>query len=242
MTNLLSIESQDMLVLLIAVLVTTSITIIINLLSRNIKDTRYDKERQQVQLEQMRHSLEKEIYLMQERLISTEKRFLDVNHLLLRKENEIELSGTTKTVKVNEFLSSNGITEKDLKIQKDLIFVLTPFHSEFQNDFAIIRTVCNQVGLQCSRGDEKYFTGDIFPQVLKQIVKANMIIANINGRNPNVLYELGIAQALDKPVIFITKSINDIPVDLKSKRFIIYKTDDELILSLKSELLRIFIK
>ncbi|MBK8089395.1 MAG: hypothetical protein IPK31_16460 [Chitinophagaceae bacterium] len=96
--------------------------------------------------------------------------------------------------------------------------------------------------MRCERGDEKFYRGDIFSQILKSIVKANLIIANINGRNANVLYELGIAQALDKPTIFIAKSVEDIPLDIKSKRFIIYKSDLDLERLLKAELLRIFVE
>ncbi|MEG0693195.1 MAG: hypothetical protein RR444_08975 [Oscillospiraceae bacterium] len=206
-----------------------------------MKKTRYDSEIQKIQIEQMRHILEKEIYHLTERLVATESRFKDVNHLLLRTEKEIDSYKIQRQVKLNEFLTSNGITEDDLVVQKDFIFVLTPFHNEFLDDFATIKNVCSNVGLRCVRGDEQYFSGDIFPNILKQICKASLIIANINGRNPNVLYELGIVQALDKPVILISKSSNKIPADIKSKRFIIYKTEEELVLNLKSELIKIFI-
>lgn len=64
--------------------------------------------------------------------------------------------------------------------------------------------------------------------MLKFIVKSNLIIANINGRNPNVLYELGIAQAFDKPVILISGEPENLPIDIKSKKFLIYKDYEEL--------------
>lgn len=48
------------------------------------------------------------------------------------------------------------------------------------------------------------------------------------GRNPNVLYELGIAQALDKPVILISREPEQLPIDIKSKRFLIYRDYKEL--------------
>lgn len=64
--------------------------------------------------------------------------------------------------------------------------------------------------------------------MLRYIVKAKLVIANINGRNPNVMYELGIAHALDKPVLLLSKEIGSLPVDLKSKRFLIYNSYNEL--------------
>ena len=48
----------------------------------------------------------------------------------------------------------------------------------------VIREVCTNKGFKCVRGDETYFKGDIFSQMLKLIVKSNLIIANINGRKP----------------------------------------------------------
>ena len=72
--------------------------------------------------------------------------------------------------------------------------------------------------------------------MLKYIVQARIIIANINGRNPNVLYELGVAQALDKSVILVSKEPKDLPIDIQSQRFLIYSDSTSLADSLKTEL------
>ncbi|EGQ5282741.1 hypothetical protein I4B36_003512, partial [Enterobacter hormaechei] len=57
---------------------------------------------------------------------------------------------------------------------------------------------------------------------------AQLIIANISGRNPNVFYELGIAQALGKPVVIVSKGAKDIPFDLKNRQVIIYDNPADL--------------
>lgn len=92
------------------------------------------------------------------------------------------------------------------------------------------------MGFKCQRGDEDYFGGDIFPKVLELIVKARLIIAIIDGRSPNVLYELGVAQALDKKVILVAKEPDDLPVDIKSQRFLIYEDSEDLKKQLRMEL------
>ena len=74
---------------------------------------------------------------------------------------------------------------------------------------------------------------------MKYILKADFIIANIDGRNSNVLYELGIAQALDKNVILISKQPEDLPIDIQSRKFIIYKDLSELQEKLTSTLLQL---
>jgi hypothetical protein len=205
-----------------------------------MKRSRYDQLNNRAQLESIRESLEKQIYLLNDKMLQSENRWKDVNHLLLRKEY-IENSSDlvfTETPKLNNFLKSNGISEKDLLIDKKLVFLLTPFNNEFNEEFYVIKNVCQEVGLFCVRGDEKFLHGDIFPEMLRNIVKANLIIANINGRNPNVLYELGIAQALDKPVILISKQPENLPIDIKSKRFLIYKNFAELKLMLRNEVIK----
>jgi len=164
--------------------------------------------------------------------------------LLLRDEYLANESPLFKRSKINlsEFLKSNGIRENDLTIDQKLIFILTPFHERYDKEYSVIQEVCTTIGFKAYRGDENYIKSDIFPEMLKLIVKANLIIANINGRNPNVLYELGIAQALDKPVILISNEPKDLPIDIKSKRFLIYKNSDELRNLLREELFNILEK
>lgn len=58
------------------------------------------------------------------------------------------------------------------------------------------------------------------------IKKAKILIAELTGRNPNVMYELGLAHAIEKPVILLTQDINDVPFDLRSLRCIVYNTKE----------------
>jgi hypothetical protein len=210
------------------------------LLYMNLKKSSYDKENRKAVMEEARSSLEKQIYMLNDRLMKNEDRWRDINHLLIRKEylNDQPII-LNKNVVLNNFLESNGISSKDLIIDRELIFVLTPFHPRFTNDYNAIRQICLDAGFKCYRGDETFFKSDIFPEMLKHIVKANLIIANLNGKNPNVLYELGIAQALDKPVILIAKTPENLPVDIKSKRFLIYSDQKDLEALLKDELIKL---
>jgi nucleoside 2-deoxyribosyltransferase len=208
------------------------------LMSKRLKKTRYNENENKVILESIRSSLETQIYSLNDRLIQSEERWKDVNHLLLHNEylkNEAPLTSSRKT-HYSDFLKSNGIAENDLLIDSKLIFVLTPFHKAFDVDFITIRELCTSFGFKCIRGDESNFKSDIFPEILKLIVKSRLIIANVNGRNPNVMYELGIAQAIDKPIVLISKEPENLPIDVKSKRFLIYKDYNELQLMLREVL------
>lgn len=193
-------------------------------------------------INEMRYSFEKTIYNLTERLVSTQDRWMDVNHLLIssqqNKANDMQME---KSVYLNDFLKSNGITETDISPDKKLVFVLTPFNKNFESTFEIIRKVCNQVDLKCLRGDEDFIKSDIFSHILKKLLKANIVIANIDGRNPNVFYELGLAHALDKNTILIAKTKSELPIDVKSKYMILYQDDNDLETELKSQLLKIYL-
>lgn len=203
-----------------------------------LKKAKYDTEQNKAVLESIRSSIEKQMYGLNDRLILNEERWRDVNHLLLRNEyigNSSPITNSRQTY-YSDFLKANGITQNDLLIDNRLVFILTPFHDNYSEDYKVIREACTQSGFNAYRGDENYIKGDIFPEMLKLIVKSNLIIANINGRNPNVLYELGIAQALDKPVILISSEPEKLPIDIKSKRFLVYRNYTELQEMIRKEL------
>ena len=232
--------------ILLTVLTSTIITAVAFLLYNNLRRSRYNQDKNRAVLEDIRSSLEKQMYSINNKMVQNEERWRDINHLFLRKEYKDDPYYSdlnySKKVQLNDFLKSNGITEKDLFVEKRTVFVLTPFHPEFEEDYIVIKKTCDEVGLNCLRGDESYFSSDIFSQMLRLIVSSNLIIANINGRNPNVLYELGVAQALDKPVILLSRKPEQLPIDIQSKRFLIYRDYDELRLELKNELIKALTK
>jgi hypothetical protein len=233
------------LIFMIAVLATTFslITVILLVMFKNIERKRYDDLMHRAKLDDMREYFESQINKLTNRLLATEERWIDVNHLLISSINRLkEVPKTPEKAKLSEFLKSFNITEEDLEIEKDLIFVLTPFHREFEETFEIINKTCNKVGLRCLRGDEEFVTGELLPHILKLLVRARLVIANIDGRNPNVFYELGIAQAIDKPTILIAHSVPEMPFDIRTRKIITFKNHDELYQKLQIELTRTLVK
>lgn len=53
------------------------------------------------------------------------------------------------------------------------------------------------------RADEVQQTNFIHLDILKKLIEAPLAICDLSSRNPNVLFELGIRQAFDKPVVLI---------------------------------------
>jgi hypothetical protein len=106
---------------------------------------------------------------------------------------------------------------------KPFVFVLMPFSPEFADVYEVgIKAACRDAGAYCERVDEQIFTESILERVYNQIARADLVVADMTGRNPNVFYEVGYAHALNKRVILLTQEADDIPFDLKHYPHVIY--------------------
>ena len=77
--------------------------------------------------------------------------------------------------------------------------------------------------LRSERGDDVFGSNVIMDDIAKSIRRARLIIADLTGRNANVFYEVGIAHALNKQVLLMTQSIDDVPFDLRHRRALVYE-------------------
>jgi len=96
-----------------------------------------------------------------------------------------------------------------------------PFDEYYQD---IIAPAARSVGLDVVRADEIYDVRPIMDDIVRGIINADVIVAEVTTRNPNVNYELGMAHALGKPVVIISQSVDDIPFDYRHVRAILYDT------------------
>jgi len=78
----------------------------------------------------------------------------------------------------------------------------------------------------CKRSDA--LVGNIIENILDELNRADIVIADLTDRNPNVYYELGVRHALRDATILIAQRIDDIPFDLRSNAIQVYnwKTSD----------------
>jgi nucleoside 2-deoxyribosyltransferase len=107
---------------------------------------------------------------------------------------------------------------------KKFVFVLMPFADAFRDIYEVgIKPACRDAGAYCERVDEQIFHESILEQVYNQISKADLIVADMTGRNANVFYEVGYAHALNKKTILLTKQSNDMPFDLQHYPHIVYE-------------------
>lgn len=103
-------------------------------------------------------------------------------------------------------------------------FVAMPFRPELNFVFLYIQYhLRERCGVEVERGDAELLTIPVVEKVRAQIARADLVIADVSGANPNVMYEVGIAHAMAKPVLFLTQDAPDTtPVDVRQFEFIVY--------------------
>jgi FimV-like protein len=208
-------------------------------LAESAKQLEEFKQAESRRMDEFRTHLEHQLRELNERFASTNSRWNELNHLVVSGQLEEDRSRRAARVAPSRFLRSHGISLKDISVKQDLVFVLTPFEQSMDGPFKAVVDVGQRLNLRVNRGDEYAVKGDIFPQLLRYIVQARVVVANISGRNPNVFYELGIAHALDKPVVLIAHKESEIPFDVRSKTVIFYREDQDLKAPLTEALARL---
>jgi hypothetical protein len=76
--------------------------------------------------------------------------------------------------------------------------------------------------VECQRADERFVSEPILDDVKAQIASADLVIIDFTGRNPNVYFEAGMADALLKKWIVLAQSKNDLAFDVQHIRAIMY--------------------
>ncbi|MCP4286217.1 MAG: hypothetical protein GY792_17510 [Gammaproteobacteria bacterium] len=102
-------------------------------------------------------------------------------------------------------------------------FIVMPFGEPWSAEVdRQIRGACTNCGVQAVRGDDIFSPTDILDDIWQQIITADFVIADVTNRNTNVFYELGMAHTVGKPVIILSQRESDVPIDLKTRRWIAY--------------------
>ncbi len=116
------------------------------------------------------------------------------------------------------------------------VAVMMPFSAEFDPVYNVIKAVCNEVGCPARRVDKIYGPTKIINDVFSTIVQSRLVICDLTEKNPNVLYEAGLAHARGRDTILITQNKEDVPFDLQLIRYIRYFPNQEGLESLRNDL------
>jgi hypothetical protein len=148
-------------------------------------------------------------------------------------DNEVPfLSSTDGTLSVGRCgLRTNRTKARfeqlDLRTVPPQCFVVMPFDDRFNPIYdSIVKTVKDHK-LECTRSDEVQSGQPVMEDVKRRIAEADVVIIDFTGRNPNVYYEAGLADALQKNWILLARSKEDLAFDVQHLGAIIYLNEIE---------------
>jgi hypothetical protein len=87
----------------------------------------------------------------------------------------------------------------------------------------IYKPACVQAGFDAVRADSIKDTNLIHLDIIGRLVTAPMAICDLSSHNPNVLFELGIRQAFNMPVVLVQEEKTSSIFDISPLRYIEYR-------------------
>ena len=123
-------------------------------------------------------------------------------------------------------LSAGNIRITKFTVQEEtpkafIIMQFSPPYDDLYNN--VIKPVCAEFDVEAYRADDTVGPGLILQDVIRQILEARFIIAEITPPNPNVFYEVGYAHAISKPTILIAEKPSELPFDVSGFRTLFYE-------------------
>jgi len=137
-----------------------------------------------------------------------------------------------RAVKKNEELSTSDVAENTSVESLKTCFVIMPIADmngydtrHFDRVYShIIKPACAKAGFSPVRADEISSSNLIVLDILRRIVECDIAICDLSGRNPNVMYELGLRQAFNKKTVLIKDDKTLSPFDVQAFRYCEYDT------------------
>jgi hypothetical protein len=99
----------------------------------------------------------------------------------------------------------------------------------------VIEPACRAAGLDAIRADGIHVSGEIPEQIFRLLRDSQVVIADLTGANPNVMYELGLRHTTGKLTIQIGEK-NRLPFDIAAIRTIMFKRSDAGLVQARKDL------
>lgn len=84
----------------------------------------------------------------------------------------------------------------------------------------IVAPVAEQFGMPVRRADRDPTPGQVTTQIVRALLEARIVVADLTGRNPNVYYELGVAHAFQRPVVVVVDKSSSLSFDTQNEKVV----------------------
>ncbi|EKY26053.1 hypothetical protein HMPREF0185_02592 [Brevundimonas diminuta 470-4] len=85
--------------------------------------------------------------------------------------------------------------------------------SHWRHVFSLIQEVADGAGFETRIVSESPEVGVIQRRIVQNLYNDSIVIVDVSGKNPNVMFELGLRLAFDKPTIIIQDDVTKAPFD-----------------------------
>jgi len=85
---------------------------------------------------------------------------------------------------------------------------------------SLITPIAKEFNLAVVRSDRDPTPGQVTAQILRSILDARVVVADLTGQNANVYYELAFAQAFGKRLVLLVDDPETLPFDTQNERTI----------------------